>query len=80
MAVPKANQRAVTKYIRNNYDEVKIRVYKGQREILQQVAEQQGISVNAYVSRAMRQAMEQDGGDVAAWDALAPERDMQEEC
>lgn len=77
MSIPKANQRAVTKYIRNNYDEVKIRVYKGQRDIIQHTAEKRGMSVNSYVQYLIRNDIKQDGGDVSAWDALAPERDEQ---
>lgn len=78
MAVPKANMRAVSKYIKNNYDEVKIRVYKGQRDILQQAAVHSDTSVNAYVSRAVRSQIIADGGDVTAWDALTPRADEPE--
>jgi predicted HicB family RNase H-like nuclease len=73
MAISKANQRAVAKYMKNNYDDIKIRVYKGQRDILQAYAKERGISVNTYIQGLIRADMEQDGGDVAAWDALAPQ-------
>lgn len=31
MAVSKAQQRAVNKYVKNNYDEIKVRMPKGKR-------------------------------------------------
>jgi hypothetical protein len=33
MAVPKANQRAVAKYVKNNYDDIKVRTAKGKRQL-----------------------------------------------
>lgn len=78
MAVSKANQRAVAKYMKNNYDDIKVRVYKGQRDIIQKHAEAKGTTVNAIIKDAIRNVLESDGGDVSAWDALAPERDTQE--
>ena len=35
MAVSKAQQRAVNKYVKNNYDEIKLRMPKGKKEIIQ---------------------------------------------
>lgn len=44
MAVSKAQQRAVNKYVKNNYDEIKLRMPKGKKEIIQAHAAQRGES------------------------------------
>lgn len=58
--VSKAQQRAVAKYMKNNYDEIKIRVEKGKREIIRKAAEQAGESVNSYIKKAIDDRMQQD--------------------
>lgn len=60
MAVSKAQQRAVNKYVKSNYDEVKLRMPKGKKDIIQAHAVQQGESVNAYINRAIDEAMQRD--------------------
>lgn len=60
MAVSKAQQRAVNKYVKNNYDEVKLRMPKGKKDVIQAHAAQQGESVNAYINRAIDEAMQRD--------------------
>ena len=60
MAVSKAQQRAVNKYVKNNYDEVKLRMPKGKKDTIQAHAAQQGESVNAYINRAIDEAMQRD--------------------
>ena len=60
MAVPKANQRAVAKYVKNNYDDIKVRTPKGKREIIQQHAKNKGESVNAFINRAIDETIERD--------------------
>ena len=57
MAVSKAQQRAVNKYVKSNYDEVKLRMPKGKKDIIQAHAAQQGESVNAYINRAIDEAI-----------------------
>lgn len=51
MTVSKAQQRAVAKYVKNNYCELKIRLPKGYRDILTAAAERNGLSVNGYIRR-----------------------------
>ena len=58
--ISKAQQKAVAKYMKNNYDEIKIRVEKGKRVIIRQAAEAAGESVNGYIKKAVDQRMEQD--------------------
>ena len=54
--ISKAQQKAVAKYMKNNYDEIKIRVEKGKREIIRQAAEAAGESVNGYIKKSCRPA------------------------
>lgn len=49
MAISKAQQEAVKRYTDKNYDFIKVRVNKGQREILKQRAEAEGKSLNQYI-------------------------------
>ena len=60
LAVSKAQQRAVNKYVKSNYDEVKLRMPKGKKDVIQAHAAQQGESVNAYINRAIDKAMSED--------------------
>ena len=60
MAVPKANQRAVNKYVKNNYDRINVTMPKGKKETIQSYAEAQGESVNGFIGRAISEAMERD--------------------
>ena len=60
MPVPKANQRAVNKYVKNNYDRINVTMPKGKKETIQSYAEAQGESVNGFIGRAISEAMERD--------------------
>lgn len=62
MAVPKANQRAVAKYVKNNYDDIKVRTAKGKRQLIQEHAEKRGESVNAFINRAIEETIQRDRG------------------
>lgn len=59
----KAQQKATAKYMKNNYDEIKIRVYKGTKSELQAAAEKQGDSLNAYIKKAIREQYKKDTGN-----------------
>lgn len=61
MAVSKAQQKAVAKYMKNNYDELKIRVQKGRKDIIKAHAEKNGESVNGFVNRAIDETIQRDG-------------------
>ena len=61
MAVSKAQQKAVAKYMKNNYDELKVRVSKGRKDIIKAHAESKGESVNGFVNRAIDETMQRDG-------------------
>lgn len=63
MAVSKAQQKAVQKYVSSNYDDIKVRVPKGEREKIKAAAEVAGMSVNEYIIDAIRIKMNEDSGD-----------------
>ena len=60
MPVSKAQQRAVSKYMKENYDVYQIRMPKGQKEAIKAHAETRGESVNGFVNRAISETMERD--------------------
>ena len=49
MPVTQAQQRAVGKYEKENYDKVLLRLPKGNREKIKAHAQQKGMSLNAYI-------------------------------
>lgn len=56
-----ANRRAVAKYKKENYDQIQLRVAKGQKEVIKAHADKHdGGSVNAFINRAIMNQMEQD--------------------
>lgn len=63
MPATKAQQRAVAKYMKNNYDELKIRVAKGYKERIKTHAESKGESINSFVKRAIDETIERDGAE-----------------
>ena len=56
----KAQQKAVNKYMKSNYDRVNLVMPKGKKDIIQAHAAQQGETVNAYINRAIDEAMQRD--------------------
>ena len=57
MATTKAQQRAVNKYISNNYDRLNITIPKGQKEAVEAHASSKGQSVNGLVNDLLREDM-----------------------
>lgn len=53
MATTKAQQRAVNKYIKNNYDRLNITLPAGQKATVQAAATAAGESVNEYTQNAL---------------------------
>lgn len=60
MATSKAAQRAVNKYMRENYDRVNLTMPKGKKDAIQIHAAQRGESVTAFINRAIDETMERD--------------------
>jgi predicted HicB family RNase H-like nuclease len=64
--ISKAQQKAVHKYVKENYDRLNISVPKGEKEEIQTHAQQRGESLNGFVTRAIHETMgrdtQQEGG------------------
>ena len=63
MPASKAQQKAVAKYMKNNYDEMKIRVSNGTKSLIETAAKANNESINGYVKRAVKAQYEADTGD-----------------
>lgn len=61
MPASKAQQKAVNKYIKNNYDVFQIRMPKGKKDKIKAHAENMGESLNSFINRAVDEAVERDG-------------------
>lgn len=57
MAYTQASNKAVQRYSAKAYDQVKINVYKGQREQIKAYAEAQGMSLNGYINKLIADDM-----------------------
>ena len=60
--VSKAQQRAVHKYVKANYDRLDLTMPKGRKEDLKAHAQARGESVNAFINRAITETLERDNG------------------
>ena len=59
--ISKAQQKAVHKYVKNNYDRVELTVKpKGKKEAIKAHAEQNGETLNSFINRAIDETMERD--------------------
>lgn len=57
----KAQQKAVHKYVKNNYDRVNLTLYKGYKGKIKAHAERQGETLNGFINRAISEVMEREG-------------------
>ena len=71
MPVSKAQQQAVTRYVKSKYDRFGLTMPKGQLEEIKAHAEANGQSVNSFINRAIAEAMERD--NAAASSAVSTE-------
>lgn len=58
--ISKAQQKAVNKYVKNNYDRINVTFPKGQKELLKKHAEKHSESVNAFIVRSVTERMSRD--------------------
>lgn len=58
MAVSKAQQAAVHKYVKEKYDRMELTLPKGRKDELKSIAAANGESVNAFISRLVNDAIE----------------------
>ena len=82
MAVSNAQQRAVHKYVKDNYDRIELTVPKGRKAELKALADSRGQSVNAFVNEAIDAAVSgvavQVGGALLTAKALTEARSAAE--
>ena len=57
MPATKAQQKAVNKYMKNNYDNLRIVVPKGQKATVEAAAKAAGESINQYTQKALLMRM-----------------------
>jgi uncharacterized protein (DUF1778 family) len=55
-----AQRRAVAKYNAANYDRIELRVAIGNKDALKDHAEKRGETLNAFINRAIREALERE--------------------
>lgn len=72
MPATKAQQKAVNKYIKGNYDRLNITVTKGRRAAIEARAKELNESVNSYTNRLYKADM---GLTDAEWRRREPEAD-----
>lgn len=60
MPASKAQQRAVNKYITNNYDRINLTLPKGEKDVIRSHAAARGESVTAFISRAIAEQLIRD--------------------
>ena len=53
----KAQQKAVQKYVQNNYDRIVLTMPKGKKDKIKEYAESKGESVNGYINRLIDEDM-----------------------
>ena len=64
MPVSKADQRAVAKYVKANYDELKIRVAKGRKEEIINHAALAGQSLNRFIIQSIDERIRREDGAI----------------
>lgn len=66
MAMSEARKRANKKWndenMRIKYDRIQLVVAKGQKEVLQSIAKEQGVSLNGYTKQALQAKIKADTG------------------
>jgi predicted HicB family RNase H-like nuclease len=60
MPYTEAQKKATAKYMKNNLDDIKVRVPKGKREVYKAHAERKGKSLNALIIELLEKDMQED--------------------
>ena len=58
--VSKKQQKSVNKYIQKNYDRINLTLPRGKKAEIQEHAQANGESVNAFIARAIDKTMEEE--------------------
>ena len=66
MAYSESQNKATQKFIKNNYDEIKIRVSKGKKEKYKKMANKNGLSLNAYIINLIEQSALDAAGTISS--------------
>ena len=64
MAVSKANQRAVNRYVKANYDRINVTFPKGMKERIKDIADANDESVNGYITRLVFADLQMKGVNI----------------
>lgn len=59
----KTSNESKARYNEKAYDRINIAVPKGYKAVIQEIAEQHGLSVNAYINQLIEQAIKQESLD-----------------
>ena len=62
MATTKAGQKAVNKYVKNNYERINFTVSNGKITIIENIAKSKGESTNGYIKKAVSDRIKIDTG------------------
>ncbi len=60
MAVSKAQQKAVAKYMKENYDNFQLRMPKGKKAVIKDFADKHGETLNGFINKAVDEKMQRD--------------------
>lgn len=63
MPISKSQQKAVAKYNAKSYDELKVRVPKGDKDRIKSHADSRGESLNGFIKRAIKETIDRDSGN-----------------
>lgn len=63
--ISKAQQKAVQKYVKKNYDRIELTVPKGQKNFISQLATAAGESVNGYIKKAVEERIQRENPDIS---------------
>lgn len=58
--VSAAQQKAVHKYVKANYDRLDLTMPKGRKDVIKAHAEAQGESINGFINRAIDETLERE--------------------
>jgi len=57
----KTSSECKTRYNKKKYEEIKLRVYKGEKDQIKAFATAKGMSMNEFISKAISKAMKTEG-------------------
>lgn len=63
MSISESQRKAVAKYNAKSYDELKVRVPKGDKDKIKSHADNKGESLNGFINRAIRETIDRDSGN-----------------